>query len=86
MGHAVDDINGDQLDIPGGTYDQAPFTHPDVVEREYSKLEPYLNIFSQRSGEDSGLALKVKFAKTLDRYFDENPGKEEKFQEFLKGL
>jgi len=86
LGHSVDDVNGDQLDIPGGIYDQAPFTHPDVVEREYSKLEPYLNIFSQRTGEDPGLALKTKFAKTLDRYFEENPGKEEKFQEFLKGL
>jgi integrase len=86
MGHAVDDINGDQLDIPGGTYDQAPFTHPDVVEREYSKLEPYLNIFSQRASEDPDLALKMKFAETFTRYFEENPGKEEKFQEFLKRL
>lgn len=48
MGHAVDDVNGDALDVPGGTYDQAPFTHPDAVEREYAKLEPYINIYSQR--------------------------------------
>jgi hypothetical protein len=46
MGHAVDDVDGDTLDIPGGTYDQAPFTHPDAVEREYAKLEPWLNIYS----------------------------------------
>jgi integrase len=31
MGHSVDDIDGDQLDIPGGVYDQAPFTHPDAA-------------------------------------------------------
>jgi hypothetical protein len=48
MGHAVDVVNGDSLDVPGGVYDQAPFTHPDTVEREYSKLEPYLNIYSGR--------------------------------------
>jgi len=46
MGHTVDDVGGGQLDVPGGTYDQAPFTHPDAVEREYMKLEPYLNIYS----------------------------------------
>ena len=50
MGHAVDDV-GDGLDTPGGTYDQAPFTHPDAVEREYAKLEPYLNIYSGRAAE-----------------------------------
>lgn len=86
MGHDVDDVENDQLDIPGGTYDQAPFTHADAVEREYSKLEPYLNIFSERTTEDPDLALKMKFAKTLDRYFDENPGKEEKFWDMLRSL
>lgn len=48
MGHDVDDVNGDQLDIPGGTYDQAPFTHQDAVEREYAKLEPWINIYTGR--------------------------------------
>jgi hypothetical protein len=48
MGHSVDKEELDQLDIPGGTYDQAPFTHADAVEREYAKLEPYINIYSGR--------------------------------------
>jgi hypothetical protein len=48
MGHAVDKEDLDQLDIPGGTYDQAPFTHPDAVEREYAKLEPYINVYTGR--------------------------------------
>jgi len=52
MGHAVDDV-GDGLDSPGGTYDQAPFTHPDAVEREYAKLEQYLNIYSGRAAESA---------------------------------
>lgn len=46
MGHSVDKEELDQLDIPGGTYDQAPFTHADAVEREYAKLEPYINIYT----------------------------------------
>jgi hypothetical protein len=48
MGHSVDKEELDQLDIPGGTYDQAPFTHADAVEREYAKLEPYINIYTGR--------------------------------------
>ena len=48
MGHSVDDV-GDQLDVPGGTYDQAPFTHPDAVEREYAKLEPYINVYTGKA-------------------------------------
>lgn len=40
-------------DMPGGTYDNAPRVYLDVVEREYEKLEPYLNIFTgKRSIED----------------------------------
>lgn len=33
-------------DMPGGIYDNAPRVYLDVVEREYEKLEPYLNIFT----------------------------------------
>jgi hypothetical protein len=56
MGHSVDDV-GDQLDVPGGTYDQAPFTHPDAVEREYAKLELYINIYSGVQTEQEGREL-----------------------------
>jgi hypothetical protein len=63
MGHSVDDVSGDALDIPGGIYDQAPFTHPDAVEREYAKLEPYLNIYTgvsiARGGEQQQLSDRV---------------------------
>jgi hypothetical protein len=56
MGHAVDYVNGDKLDVPGGVYDQAPFTHADAVEREYAKLEPYINIYSGRQAEEEQLS------------------------------
>jgi hypothetical protein len=65
MGHAVDDVNGDQLDIPGGTYDQAPFTHPDAVEREYAKLEPYINIYTGRRNEGEEPQLSDEDMETL---------------------
>jgi hypothetical protein len=33
----------------GGIYDRTPELYVDVIEREYAKLEPYLNIYSQRT-------------------------------------
>jgi integrase len=65
MGHGVDDVNGDALDVPGGTYDQAPFTHADAVEREYAKLEPYLNIYSQRPVDTSSERISDEDMETL---------------------
>jgi integrase len=35
----------------GGIYDRTPELHAEVVEKEYQKMEPYLNIYSQRPGE-----------------------------------
>lgn len=51
MGHSEGkDSNGIRvthpLDAVGGTYDNAPHVYPDVVENEYAKLEPYINIYS----------------------------------------
>ena len=40
MGH-VEGLN----DV-GGVYDRTPEIHEDVIEREYQKIEPYLNIFT----------------------------------------
>ncbi len=70
MGHAVDDVSGDQLDIPGGTYDQAPFTHPDAVEKEYAKLEPYLNIFSNATVRSGGFAVSEEDLESLKQLLD----------------
>jgi len=40
MGHV------NELASMGGTYDKTPEIHEDVIEKEYAKLEPYLNIYS----------------------------------------
>ena len=45
------------IESVGGTYDRTPEIYSDVVEREYAKLEPYINIYSGRSVEDSSLGL-----------------------------
>ena len=37
------------LDAVGGTYDHAPWVYPDAVEKEYVKLEPYLNIYTSKA-------------------------------------
>ena len=82
MGHNVDDV-GDQLDTPGGVYDQAPFTHPDAVEREYAKLEPYINIYSGKGSESEASAISEEdlgSVKELLQFMKEN----EDFLRFLK--
>lgn len=40
MGH----ING--IDAVGGDYDRTPEIHEEIFEKEYAKLEPYINIYS----------------------------------------
>jgi len=40
MGH----ING--IDAVGGAYDRTPEIHEEILEKEYAKLEPYINIYS----------------------------------------
>jgi len=57
MGHATDEVNGDRLDVVGGVYDDAPRVYGDVVEKEYTKLEPYLNIYSGKVAESEGLGI-----------------------------
>ena len=42
------------LDAVGGTYDHAPWVYPDAVEREYAKLEPYLNIYTSKIVKSEG--------------------------------
>lgn len=47
MGHRKGAESGEnQLDAVGGVYDKMPYINPRVVEQEYIKLEPYLNILS----------------------------------------
>ncbi|MCJ7559146.1 hypothetical protein MUO79_00830 [Candidatus Bathyarchaeota archaeon] len=48
MGHSRGTGEDHKLDVVGGVYDGAPSVYPNVVEKEYAKMEPYLNIYSQR--------------------------------------
>jgi hypothetical protein len=55
MGHSSGSEVTGKLDMPGGVYDQAPRIYLNVVEREYMKAEPYLNIYTgQNRTEDQG--------------------------------
>ena len=44
MGH----IKG--IDAVGGPYDRNPEIHEEIFEKEYAKLEPYINIYSNPLG------------------------------------
>lgn len=41
----------------GGIYDRTPELHAEVVEKEYSKLEPYVNIYSGKAAQTEGLGI-----------------------------
>ena len=48
MGHSRGTGEDHKLDVVGGVYDGAPRVYPNVVEKEYAKLEPYINIYTGR--------------------------------------
>jgi len=56
MGHSSGTEVIKRQDMPGGVYDNAPRIYLDVVEREYEKLEPFINIYTGRRAE-AGLSL-----------------------------
>jgi integrase len=49
MGHSNGTGQDHKLDVVGGVYDHAPEVYPGVVEKEYAKLESYLNIYTGRT-------------------------------------
>jgi integrase len=52
MGHSNGNGEQHKLDIVGGVYDAAPKVYPDAVEKEYAKLEPFINIYTGRPAEN----------------------------------
>jgi len=48
------------LDSTGGVYDKTPEIHEDVIEKEYAKLEPYINIYSGVALRERGLIVDEK--------------------------
>jgi hypothetical protein len=56
-GHSNGTGQDHKLDVVGGVYDHAPSVYPAVVEKEYAKLEPFLNIYSGKvQSQDVGLS------------------------------
>lgn len=49
----------------GGVYDKMPELYADVIEREYAKLEPYINIYSGKTAETEGLGISEEDVDTL---------------------
>jgi len=65
----------------GGVYNKVPEIHEDVVEREYMKLEPYLNIYSSKAAMREADPLLEKVSQ-----LSEVPGVREEFEHLAEKL
>jgi len=65
MGHAGGDGLNHKLDVVGGIYDHSPKVHADAVEREYAKLEPYINIYSGKGSQTEALGISEEDMESL---------------------
>jgi integrase len=89
MGHASSQsLPIGKLDLVGGVYDKSPFVNPRVVENEYAKLEPYINIYSMRpAGSTTTLSENgQRFFEKFEKVMDLHPEVSEKFEKFLLDL
>ena len=82
MGHTIG------IDAVGGVYDRTPEIHEEVIEREYAKLEPYVNIYSGVQMEPLTEEDRewLQFSNTLREMLENDPKKREKFLRFFKRL
>lgn len=82
MGH----ING--IDAVGGCYDRNPEIREEILEMEYAKLEPYINVYSGVQQEPLTEEEKewMRFSGQLRESLEKDPEKQEKFLQFLKNL
>ncbi len=90
LGHSSGkDLSGNQtnhpLDVLGGTYDPAAKVYPDAVEREYSKLAPYLNIYTGNPAKASASQVDPVYA-AFAEILKKHPDKKAKFEQFLIDL
>jgi hypothetical protein len=60
MGHSSGNGSDHKLDVVGGVYDNCPRVYLGVVEKEYAKLEPYIDIYSGKAAETNGLTINAK--------------------------
>ena len=78
MGH----ING--IDAVGGEYDKTPEIHERVIEGEYRKLEPYLNVYSSRKAVDEMSEEDQAFHWTIAKWLQDNPESLEKYKAWFR--
>lgn len=67
MGHSSGNGTDHKLDVVGGVYDNCPRVYPEVVEKEYAKLEPYINIYTGKTSETQGLTINEEDQKILSQ-------------------
>lgn len=77
------------LDRMGGVYDRTPEIHEAVIEKEYAKLEPYINIYSGVSLRERGLLIDEKERKreaTLNEFcnFLKDPANREGLRQLIE--
>jgi hypothetical protein len=53
------------IESVGGVYDRTPEIHEEVVEKEYAKIEPFLNIYSGKVSSSGGFDLSQEDLDTL---------------------
>jgi len=82
MGHSQGDGSGHVLDAVGGVYDHAPEVYPEAVEKEYAKLEPYLNIYSNKAVDSPRSEALNMLADLLEA----SPERMRRFKEFVASL
>ena len=82
MGH----VSG--IDAVGGEYDRNPEIREEVLEKEYAKLEPFINIYSAVQVEPLTEESRewMRFYKALWNAVKDDREKQEKFLRFLKTL
>jgi len=71
------------LDAVGGVYDRTPELYAGVIEREYEKLEPHLNIFSQEKPQTELERKKRRFDEMGKMLFANAPEKLALFRQLL---
>lgn len=56
LGHSSGDEIIKRMDMPGGIYDSSPRIHMGSFERQYERLEPYINIYTGKGVEELRLS------------------------------
>lgn len=88
MGRAEAANRLNPMDATGGTYDRTPEIYEKTHEKEYAKLEPYVNIYSgiQRRPLSEEDRVWMKFTDALRETLESDPDKMDALVKFVKDL